>query len=168
MRIAVISDTHVGHRVSSFPPGFLKELAEFDAVIHCGDFTSVHALESIRDVADFYGVCGNMDDADVRKILPEALRLELGGITVGVMHGWGAPEGLERRVMRALSERYPDTRFDVILFGHSHSPLEVEIEGTKLFNPGSVAGNIFASTGSWGVLEIEGRAVRWELRRVRP
>lgn len=166
MKIAVISDTHIDDRISWFPRGFLQTLRGFDIVIHCGDFTSLRALEAFEDFPAFYGVAGNMDEPDVRRILPETRVVKSGGLNVGVIHGWGAPYGLAQRVYSAMLSKYPDTRFDIILCGHSHRPFEETIGGIRILNPGSVAGNIFSSHGSWGELEIDGDTIKWTLHKI--
>ncbi len=166
IRVAVISDTHIDDRISSFPPGFIAELGGFDIVIHCGDFTTREALEKLKEFPEFYGVAGNMDEPAVRRSLPETRILEIEGLKIGVIHGWGAPFGFTRRIFSYMREKYPDTKFDIILCGHSHKPTDEIIDGTRILNPGSVAGNIFSKYGSWGVLEIDGDKINWTIRQI--
>ena len=165
-KIAVISDTHIDDRISSFPAGLLKQLRGFDIVIHCGDFTTREALEKFDDFPKFYAVAGNMDEPYIRRNLPETLALEIAGVRVGVIHGWGSPFGFTRRIYAAMREKHPDVKFDIILCGHSHQPADEEIDGTRILNPGSVAGNIFSKHGSWGELEISESSINWTIHKI--
>ncbi len=53
---------------------------------------------------------------------------------------------------------------NVIVFGHSHSPVNEVQNGALFFNPGSPTDKIFASYNSVGILEvgdtIKGRIIR--------
>ena len=53
----------------------------------------------------------------------------------------------------AVKEAFQE-KLDVIVFGHSHTPLCEWQEGTLFFNPGSVTDTIFAPYRSCGILEI--------------
>ena len=53
---------------------------------------------------------------------------------------------------------------DVIVFGHSHSPVNELRDGILFFNPGSPTDKIFAKYNSYGILtinkEIKGEIIR--------
>ena len=168
MRIAVVSDTHIGQRLSVFPRSFVERLDEFDGVIHCGDYTNMDALDFFRGLKLFYGVHGNMDDTEVKQALPETLIIELEGVKIGVIHGWGPPFGLELKVLRKISETYPNEKLDIVLFGHTHTPLDQTIKGIRVINPGALSGNIFSKKGSWGILTIENGKIDWQLISINP
>ena len=44
---------------------------------------------------------------------------------------------------------------DIIVFGHSHKPINEQKNGVLLFNPGSPTDNIFAPFQSVGILELD-------------
>ncbi len=102
MKIAILSDTHVPSAAAELPGNAYKILEKADAIIHAGDFQVASVIDTLQSIAPFYGVCGNMDDHEIRQRLPVRRIIQLGGFAVGVMHGWGSPAGLEDRI-RAFS-----------------------------------------------------------------
>jgi len=76
-------------------------------------------------------VLGNNDLALVGR-LPDRLELELDGVRIGMVHDSGTSGGRERRMRRWFP------RADLVIFGHSHDPVDAEgDDGQRLFNPGS-------------------------------
>ena len=101
-------------------------------------------------------VSGNMDGHLVTQTLPTKRVIELEGFRIGLIHGWGAPQGLEDRIRNEFE------RVDCIVFGHSHRPTNHVEDGILFFNPGS-AGKGWRSSGTVGIItvdkEIEGRII---------
>jgi len=168
VKIAVLSDTHVGQRIAAFPRNFLQELRPFDAIIHCGDYANIEAAELFQDLPGFSGVRGNMDDAEVQSFLPETINLEIGGLRIGAIHGWGNSDGLAHKIVSAIEDVYPDSKFNIMLFGHAHEPFKDAIGETLVLNPGAFSGNKDSSFGSWGILTIEDSHIEWELKMFDP
>jgi uncharacterized protein len=151
MKIAVLSDTHVPFAAKELPRDVYKNLEHADAIIHAGDYQVTSVIDVLQSIAPFYGVCGNMDGADIRQQIPQRRVIEIGGFTIGVMHGWGNPEGLEDRILAS----FKDVRIDVLIYGHSHR-VQLEQRGTVLlFNPGSPTDNRFAQFQSMGMLTVD-------------
>lgn len=152
MRILVVSDTHIPIVAKELPTVIEEEAKNCDCCLHAGDFITYEVYESLSRVIKTYGVQGNMDDALVRKQLPEKLVLEFEGVTLGLIHGRGAPSGLIDYIDRELSKE--KHTIDMFVFGHSHCALDKEIDGKIYFNPGSVTDTIFAQARTYGILEI--------------
>ncbi len=151
MRIAIVSDTHIGQRLGNLPPVFYNLIDKPDVIIHAGDFTNVETLKEIQGLAEsFYGVVGNMDNSQIGNMLPKENRFELNGVTFGLIHGWGAAGGLQDRVF----EHFKDDKPQIIIFGHSHVPLQQKRGNTLLLNPGCVSGNLFSNKGSLVLMEL--------------
>jgi putative phosphoesterase len=149
--ILVISDTHAG-TVQELPKGMLQAIREAEWVIHCGDYSSIAVVEEIRRLArHFVGVYGNADPGAIRRQLPSETILELEGIRIAVIHPhWGGhPDGLEKE----LVNRFPDV--DAILFGHTHEPCNMRLNGVLLLNPGQ-GYHSFMVPASAGILTISG------------
>ena len=161
MRILVISDTHrkAGDE-RPLPDRVLDELAAADLVLHAGDVTSRGLLDELGDRVPVHAVLGNNDDATLRD-LPERLDLELDGVRVAMVHDSGAKAGREGRMRRW----FPDA--DVVVFGHSHEPVDAEGgDGQRLFNPGSPTQRRRQPQPSFGLLELAGgRVTRHEIVR---
>ncbi len=155
--IAVIADTHMpkGRRV--LPEVCVEKIREAEALIHAGDFSAVSALEELRALCPVVlGVRGNVDDAELRRELPESLEVELGGHTVAVLHDAGPTKG---RLAR-LRARFPDA--DAVVFGHSHMPLHEQEGGFQIFNPGSPTERRRAPCPSMGLLHPTATGLRFE------
>jgi len=137
MQVAILSDTHVPSRASAVPEWVLAELAAADHVIHTGDFDSKGALADMQDLAsELTAVHGNMDPEIG---LPTTVSLVLGGVEFVVTHGTGSPRGWESRVETAVDEHA--SRASVVgVAGHTHEVTDVEREGVRILNPGSVTG----------------------------
>ncbi|MGQ9654147.1 MAG: metallophosphoesterase family protein [Thermodesulfobacteriota bacterium] len=149
MRIGVISDTHMRALSEDFL-GAVKVLFEgVEKVIHCGDYVALGVLEGLRAEGwDVMGVAGNMDDEEIQRSLPMSRTVRLGGITIGVIHGWGSAQGLEKRVAGSFDG------VDGVIFGHSHRPHWGHWGDVWLFNPGTACGWGSPSGATVGILEI--------------
>lgn len=151
-KIFVLADTHVPERMTAIPRKFSDSVNPGDVIFHAGDFVRWEVLRELEELATVHGVWGNMDEARIRRLLPESKVVELQGKKIAICHGSGSPHKLGERVYRDFGKEC-----DVLIYGHSHAPLNKKIDDTLLFNPGSLSGNLvppFAAT--YGVLTIEG------------
>ena len=105
-----------------------------------------------------YAVLGN-NDVDLVGALPEELTVELGGVRIALVHDAGRAKGRAAR----LARRYPDA--DVVVFGHSHMPVnEPGVDGQWLMNPGSATQRRRQPHHTLGVLTLEdGRVAGHEI-----
>jgi putative phosphoesterase len=157
MRIAVVSDTHLPRGPRRIPDRCLELIAAADAAIHAGDVSTVAALCEIESLGvPVHAVRGNVDEAALRRALPEALELELAGHRVGVVHDAGPARG---RLAR-LRARFPDA--DAVVFGHSHLPLHEAVDGFQIFNPGSPTERRRAPQRSMGLLRASRAGLEFE------
>ena len=140
MKIGVLSDTHVSSFIE-LPNKILTTLAKVDIIIHAGNFTTKDVLDGLNQQWEVGAVCGNMDSNELKRLLPERELLTLGGKRIGITHGWGSPYGIEDRVGKLFSN------VDIIVFGHSHQPMNKVIHGILFFNPGQ-------TRNSFGILTI--------------
>lgn len=148
MKIAVISDTHLTHVTAGFRRHMEDIFGGADIMVHAGDMTSSVVYDYLSNW-DIRAVCGNMDDYSLRASLPEMRVEEIAGRRIGIIHGWGSPRGLENAVFREFKD------VDIIIFGHSHMPLNLRKGNVVLFNPGSYRGG-YSQKGTVGIIEIEG------------
>jgi len=159
MRIAVISDTHMPRGSRALPARAVAELREADAILHGGDFMRVEVLELLQALGPpVHGVHGNVDDEALRRMLPAARVVELGGARIGMVHDSGPGTG---RLAR-MRFRFKDA--DAVIFGHSHLPLhEADADGFQIFNPGSPTERRSAPTHTMGIATVEDGRVHFEL-----
>jgi putative phosphoesterase len=100
-------------------------------------------------------VVGNNDDPSVAEWGASATaELDLDGLRVAMVHDSGARTGRLQRMRR----RFPGA--DLVVFGHSHIPLDESAPGLRIFNPGSPTDRRRQPHGTLGVLEVDdGRLV---------
>jgi putative phosphoesterase len=146
-KIGVISDTHL----TGPDPGLWTRLAGHfagvDMILHAGDLVSLRVLDAL-EAPVVHAVCGNMDDSTVAANLPRKLVIKVEGLSIGLIHGWGAPFGLAKRVAAEFTD------VDAIVFGHSHRPMNARQGGVLFFNPGSMGRGLIGS-GTVGLLRAD-------------
>jgi uncharacterized protein len=159
MRIAVISDTHMPRGNRALPARAVAELRAADAILHGGDFMRAEVLELLQRLGPpVHGVHGNVDDEALRRMLPAARVVELGGARIGMVHDAGPRQG---RLAR-MRFRFKDA--DAVVFGHSHLPLhEADADGFQIFNPGSPTERRSAPTHTMGIATVEDGRAHFEL-----
>ena len=96
-----------------------------------------------------YAVRGNMDPATAETPLKRVV--DVGGLRIGLIHGWGAPEGMAGRIL----PEFAGARLDCLVYGHTHEPCCRWQDGLLLFNPGSATDRRRMPWESVGLLEIE-------------
>ena len=143
MKIGVISDTH-----GLLRPEVVDKLQGCDAILHAGDVNKPEILDALRTIAPLHVVRGN-NDKDWAEALPQALRVELGGVRILMIHN-----------KRELPKELGDAQ--LIVFGHSHKYFEQTIDGRLWLNPGSCGKRRFDQEISFALLHIDGDAWRVE------
>ncbi|MGH7868265.1 MAG: metallophosphoesterase family protein, partial [Candidatus Dormibacteraceae bacterium] len=149
MKLVVLSDTHAPQRWKSCPPRVAEHLRSADLILHAGDVCVAGVLDELSDYAPVYAVCGNNDGSDVIAWgAPETVELNLNGLHVAMIHDTGQAAGRTDRMHR----RFP--KAELIIFGHSHIPVDQRSEGVRLFNPGSPTDRRRQPHGTLGLLDI--------------
>ena len=153
MRIVVLSDTHAPRRWKSCPPAVAAELRGADRILHAGDVCTAAVLAELERYAPVTAVVGNNDGPDVAAWgAAETAALTPGGLRIAMIHDSGPATGRLPR-MRA---RFPEA--DLVVFGHSHIPLDVtdQLPGAdlRIFNPGSPTDRRRQPHGTLGVLHV--------------
>lgn len=154
MRIGVISDTHLHEPQTGLSARLQKAWGQVDLALHAGDLVNLAVLDCLP-APKVEAVCGNMCDHVAASTLPDRRIIEVAGKRIGLIHGWGAALGLASRVLGEFSD------VDVVVFGHSHRPMNAVKNGVLLFNPGSASRNFFGGA-SVGVLTV-GDAITGEI-----
>jgi uncharacterized protein len=150
MRIVVLADTHAPRRWKSCPPQVAAYLRGADVILHAGDVCTAAVLEELSQYARVLAVIGNNDGPDVAAWgAAPTLQAGLGGLRVAMIHDSGAAQGRLHRMRR----QFPGV--DLVVFGHSHIPLDAEENGLRIFNPGSPTDRRRQPHGTVGLLTIE-------------
>jgi uncharacterized protein len=155
VRVVVLSDTHAPRRWRACPPAVAGYLRQADLILHVGDVCTASVLIELTEYAPVTAVVGNNDDPSVTTWGAAATaELDLDGLRVSMVHDSGAAAGRLTRMRR----RFPAA--DLVVFGHSHIPLDESVPGLRIFNPGSPTDRRRQPRGTLGVLEIDsGRLV---------
>jgi uncharacterized protein len=160
MVIALISDTHLPRGARRLPDACVERIAAADLLLHAGDFSTLETLRELEAIGPpLLGVHGNVDSADVRRLLPEERVVEAEGARIAMVHDAGARAGRLERMRRRFGERA-----DVVVFGHSHLPLHDQApDGFQIFNPGSPTERRRAPAHTMGLIHIHDGLARCEL-----
>ncbi len=145
--IGVISDTH-----GLLRPQALEALRGSNHIIHAGDVGSPEILEELAAIAPVTAVRGNVDKEAWSRKLPETEVLELGGISIYVLHD-----------LAQLDLKPKAAGFSAVISGHSHVPKLEACDGVLYFNPGSAGPRRFKLPVSVGRLILEDGGVRGEI-----
>src|SRR5260221_973931 len=125
------ADIHAPRGWNSCPPLVAQHLRRADVILHAGDVCTAAVLGELSDYAPVLAVLGNNDGPDVAEWgAPEMLQADLDGLQVAMLHDSGAAPGRLRRLRR----RFPGA--GLVVFGHSHVPLDEAGEGIRILKPG--------------------------------
>ena len=149
MNVAVLSDTHAPRRWKRCPPAVVPYLRGADLILHAGDVCTADVLDELSQYAPVRAVLGNNDGPDVAAWgAPVTLELDLAGLPVAMIHDSGPGRGRAAR----LRGRVPAAQ--LVVFGHSHIPLDETGDGIRIFNPGSPTDRRRQPHKTIGLLEI--------------
>jgi putative phosphoesterase len=128
----VLADTHIrsgGRR--RLPSSAYAVLERADVILHGGDVVDDALLCELGALAPTHAVAGNNDNT-LAGVLRGTLEIDLARVRVAMIHDSGSRHGREAR----LRGRFPTA--DIVVFGHSHEPIDtLGIGQQRLFNPGS-------------------------------
>ncbi len=162
LKVLVLSDTHAPKRWRGVPEALAEPLRRCDLILHAGDVCEPSVLEELSAFAPLHVVLGNNDGDGVASWgAPEMLELELEGVRVAMIHIAGPKQGRGKRMRR----QFPAA--DIVVFGHSHMPVDMVEDGTHLFNPGSPTDPRREPMGSYGWLELsDGELLSHAIHRI--
>jgi putative phosphoesterase len=160
--VAVISDTHMPRGGRRLPDPFVERIEAADLLVHAGDFMTLEVLRELERIGPpLAGVYGNVDSAELRRLLPAERVVAVEQARIALIHDAGSAA---RRLER-MRRRFGDVA-DAVVFGHSHLPLhERADDGFQIFNPGSPTERRRAPTHTMGLARVEGSTIEFELIR---
>jgi len=149
MELVVFGDTHVPSRAPGIPDRVADAVRDADHVVHTGDFDSVAAYDTVRDLApDATAVAGNMDPTELD--VPEVASFEREGVRFAVTHGTGPLDSYRERVLD-IGREYDA---DVVVAGHTHEVVDETVDGMRFLNPGSATGAAPATRATYYALAV--------------
>ena len=123
-----------------------------ERIIHAGDVGAPVILQKLVTMAPVTAIRGNVDKGAWARKLPETEVVELGGVSIYVLHD-----------LAHLDLKPEAAGFDVVISGHSHVPKQETRNGVLYFNPGSAGPRRFKLPVSVGKLIVEGGRARAEI-----
>src|SRR5918995_7259280 len=130
----------------------MERIAAADLLLHAGDFSTLEVLRKLEAIGPpVAGVHGNVDSAELRRLLPAERVVEAEGARIAMVHDAGPRAGRLERMRRRFGDRA-----DVVVFGHSHMPLHEQADdGFQILNPGSPTERRRAPTHTMGLIRVE-------------
>ena len=147
MKVLVLSDSHVNNNI------IMQVVAEEkpDMLIHLGDIENdtrqiEQALGTEKPLIYIRGNCDYYDPA----LKPQAV-FNLMGHRFFATHGhmYGVNYGLDR-----LAYAAKEKDCDIALFGHIHRPVDEELGGVRILNPGSISRPRGGSNRSYIIMKL--------------
>jgi uncharacterized protein len=139
--IGLVSDTHGLVR-----PSIFGALAGVELILHAGDVGD-GVLEELGVIAPVRAVRGNTDRSDDPELVP-AIEMEHEGVRIHVSHGHEVGSPTPQKLLATYSA-------DLIVFGHTHRQIVVNVEGRWVVNPGAAGQRRFKLEPSVARLRIE-------------
>jgi uncharacterized protein len=147
MKVLIISDTHNSLPIDIDGTGC-------DAVIHAGDIGDDKFFTKLNCREEFFAVAGNTDYISTAS-LPETLCGKIEGVKFFLVHNLSAPHRIISSNLKELYKCVPD----LVVFGHTHTPLIQKKDGIIFLNPGSLGKSGLTGFRSYAIAEISGSSV---------
>jgi putative phosphoesterase len=141
--------------------GLLRKL-DIPCVMGNHDFDAIGNQSWLRNNADLshpamQGKLLQDETLSFLRSLPQSLEFTWEGRRLVLTHGtpWSTNEYVFPTSSTSVFERIcKETQADVVVLGHTHTPMCVQINGTRIINPGAVCGNYPDGKGSCAVLTL--------------
>lgn len=138
-KIAVISDTH-----GFLHPKILEFISTADQIWHAGDIGNYKIIERLNEIRPTIAVYGNIDDNDVRSVLPEYQHFTVGEVSALIIHIGGYPKHYDKKALDLIKTFKPK----LFVCGHSHILKVVYDKENEMLviNPGAAGNSGFHSS----------------------
>jgi hypothetical protein len=133
-------------------PEALAALRGSEYIVHAGDVGAPEILEELATIAPVTAIRGNIDTATWARRMPETEVIELGGVSIYVVHN-----------LAELDLKPEAAGFRVVIYGHSHVPKQETKNGVLYLNPGSAGPRRFKLPVSVSRITISGAKVTAEI-----
>lgn len=156
MKIGILSDTH---NIKECIDKTIPYLKDCDLIIHAGDnFADSKYIHSITKIG-IMAVKGNCDFDNVE----DELLFDIENKLIFLCHGdkYNVKYGLENIEAKAKS-----VGADIVIFGHSHTPLNLKKDNILYLNPGSASLPRGVKYKSFYIMNLENNNIEIEQIRL--
>ena len=126
-------------------------------ILHGGDFVEGGIFAELSAFGPLEAVHGNMDDDELRLLLPRRRVVEVGEARIGMTHDAGQASGRAER----LAGWFEDC--DAVVYGHTHQPEVTRHGDVWILNPGSPTERRRAPAHTMLLLDVAGKAISPQL-----
>lgn len=133
----------------------MARLRGSEHIIHAGDVGAPEILERLAAIAPVTAVRGNIDQGAWARKLPETEVVEIGGISIYVVHD-----------LSQIDLKPEAAGFNAVISGHSHVPKQEKRGGVLYFNPGSAGPRRFRLPVSLGRLLVRDGKISAEILNI--
>lgn len=160
MKILVFSDTH-GY-TAQMHEIINRKQAGTDLVIHLGDnYRDIDTVSRDFPTVAFLGVRGNCDFI-ANDDYPLWRTFTYDGHKFFITHGH--MQAVKHSSYELLCAEAKKNGCDAVLFGHTHIGTHKEINGIKVFNPGSLSNPRDFTAGTYGIITIKDGKLHFEIK----
>jgi len=130
LRVGLLSDTH-----GLIPEQIYRFFENCDEVWHAGDWGDVKTYEALSLFKPTKSVYGNIDNKELRLLMPQDLFFIASDLKVVITHIGGYPGNYNGHAKKLISQYQPD----IFITGHSHILKIIRDKENNLlhFNPGA-------------------------------
>jgi uncharacterized protein len=157
MKLGIITDTH-----GQIHPKVFELFDDVDIILHAGDIDTEDILTQLETLAPVKAVRGNVDPYVLVKRLPEKQILTFEGKNILLIHQALDGQDVHENVKEVLAKQ----KIDIVVFGHTHVPLQKEIDETLFFNPGGAGRKRFSLPLGVGIIEIKNGKIEATIKKL--
>ncbi len=153
-KLVVVSDNHGNQQILKT----IKDVeSDADYYIHCGDSEA-----DLKEELDGY-ICvkGNRDNLHLD--IPREYKMVIENVNVYITHGIGFRSF---NYKAAMHEALKKNNCQLLLYGHTHTPIFMQDGSYTYINPGSICRPRNGSKCSYAIVTIDGSQIEYELKEV--
>ena len=156
MKIIVFSDSHGRcDKMTNIISGFKEKAYAPDYIVHLGDYMRDAKIlqKQFPEIPVLY-VYGNgeysLEGNDYEK------EVEIGGKKIFILHGHTKNVRFSIDTLKMVAGQ---KKYDMILYGHTHAPMESYHNGTHIICPGSISRDRSGKGESYCMVDITGKDI---------
>lgn len=128
MKIGIISDTH-----NILSNTIYRYFEDVEHIFHAGDIGNIKILDDLRKIAPVSAVYGNIDDAQIKHLIPGIIFEEFENKIICLVHNIGSVKHFSYDLFKK------NRTANIIIHGHTHHPSFDEYQNKIFINPGSAS-----------------------------